>query len=352
MAIYKLGEICKYIEGYTNPLVNDPNNFSKEGLAWLKVSEIKHGETIRSSSFHLSNKSISEIKNDSQIFKKGSIVWSKSGTVGLVSILGIEATANRGILNLMPNEEYIMKKYLFYLLISMKDVFQKDATGAVLKHLYGPELMKYKINVPQIYDQQKIIDIIEPIEILESKTNDLKEKLNAIIKKITSNNDLPFEKYLSSIKNKPLNTNQISAKAMSKRNPTPEIIEHVGTYKTNTFNVEKGTLLINTIRTYLNKFAISPRNLDANGTLAQFVVDKSKETAILSNLLNDEFWNEMQNMSQGTKMPVVKKKDILNFVGKDVKFEIDGIFDLYIKIWEMTNTMNEIKLKLINTLIN
>ncbi|MGL5268673.1 MAG: restriction endonuclease subunit S [Spiroplasma sp.] len=164
MAIYKLKEVSNYIEGYVNPPINESIFFSRDGIPWIKVSELIHGSYVNSSKFHLSEEGIKLAKNSSQIFKKGTIVWSKSGTIGVTSILNIDAMGNRGILNIKPIPSKILNKYLFYFLCKNKENFAQKGTGAVLKHFYGPNLMNENINLPSLIEQQQIIDIIEPNE--------------------------------------------------------------------------------------------------------------------------------------------------------------------------------------------
>ncbi len=138
---------------------------------------------------------------------------------------------------------------------------------------------------------QILIDILNLVKNLSINDNQ-KEKLGEITKLF---------------KKEPKGINQASAKIMSKRNPLIKNIEEVGAYKTNTFYCKQGTLLINTIRTYLNKFSILPIEADVNGTCAQLKVNKESETSALRALMNDDFWSETQTLSQGTKMPVIKK---------------------------------------------
>ena len=163
MAVYKLGDVCSYIEGYTNPSINNKDFFGGNKINWMRVKDLKNGSSINKTELTLSNEGFNLIKNKNQIFKKGTIVWSKSGTVGNVGLLNINVCANRGILNILPKEK-IHKKYLYYFLLKNKNKFQNLSTGAVLKHFYGPNLMNFKINLPSIKIQKQIIDIIEPYE--------------------------------------------------------------------------------------------------------------------------------------------------------------------------------------------
>ena len=98
MAVYKLGDVCSYIEGYTNPSINNKDFFGGNKINWMRVKDLKNGSSINKTELTLSNEGFNLIKNKNQIFKKGTIVWSKSGTVGNVGLLNINVCANRGIL--------------------------------------------------------------------------------------------------------------------------------------------------------------------------------------------------------------------------------------------------------------
>ena len=161
MFIYKLGEVYRYIEGYVNPPINNQKYFGQNIINWMRVKDLKHANFINTTELNLSKEGFDLRKNNKQIFKKGTIVWSKSGTIGNVGILDINVCANHGILNIIPKQK-ILKKYLFYFLIKNKHHFKNLATGAVLRHLYGPNLMEYKINLPYLKIQQQIINIIKP----------------------------------------------------------------------------------------------------------------------------------------------------------------------------------------------
>ena len=161
MAIYKLGDVCTYVEGYVSPPINNEKYFGNL-ISWMKVRDLKHATYINKTQHSLSKYGISLIKKENQIFRKGSIVWSKDASIGNCAILNIDL-CGRGILNIIPNDK-IKNKYLFYYLIKNKEYFKKNATGAVIQHISGTFLMKTRIELPNISDQQKIIDIIEPKE--------------------------------------------------------------------------------------------------------------------------------------------------------------------------------------------
>ncbi|AOG60383.1 type I restriction enzyme, S subunit [Spiroplasma helicoides] len=340
MAIYKLKDVCTYMEGYVNPPINEKKYFGGNIISWMKVADFNHCGYVKTTTMSLSEEGYKLIKNKKQIFKKGSIVWSKSGSVGLTSILDIDVTANRGVLNIIPKEK-ILLKYLFYFLCINKSIFEKQSTGAVLKHFYGPNLLNTTIDLPEKKLQQKIIDIIEPFEVLCSSI--LKQKnclLNIIKNQKTSEKTVFLKDIVTEKKDKPLNIGQVSAKVLHKRDTFIYNLEKPNTYKTNSFYAERGSLLFCSIRTYLNKFAILPYEADVNGTLYSFKV-VSNHTSIICNLLDDKFWELCQQFSKGTKMPVMAKQDLLN------KIPLKLVIREITNIWEYLIILNKLIIKAI-----
>ncbi|MDQ7982887.1 MAG: restriction endonuclease subunit S [Spiroplasma sp.] len=384
MAIYKLGDICNYVEGYVNPEIANEDYFDSTGTPWLKVADLIHGSNIYSTKTYLSTLGKSLAKHENQLFKKDSIVWSKSGSIGVTSILGIDAMANRGILNIKPNTKYIKNKYLFYFLCKNKTIFSNKGFGAVLKHFYGPNLMNEKINLPLLKKQQSIIDIIEPIEKLflkysncvrintfENVQSDIKNlidiiepieklenniyrqinKINFLIKNIKiTKQKIKLSDILEPIKNPPKRLEQASAKVLMKNTTLISSLEKKGTYNTNSFFCPKETFLFCSIRTYLQKYCILPIDADVNGTLYQFKI-KRNFTSLLNALQNKEFWQKTNLLSTGTKMPKISQKDFLNIKINKTTFEIKNLTKLLVIQNKVLIKLDKLKENLIYLLI-
>ena len=271
-----------------------------------------------------------------------------------------------------------LPKYLFYLLTKKSKLFYKYAVGSTVPSLRASSFvltkdldqqkiidiiepkeklyLKYShcVQIHDVdvikHDIKELIDIIEPLEILEEKLKLLEDKINIIVKKLPSLKFITLSKMLKPIKYSKKNLQQISAKVLNKRSVLPICLENPNTYKTNTFFTKKKTLIINTIRTYLEKFAIVPYDCDSTGTLAHFEIIDGFNTSVLSTLLNNNFWNSIIKYSKGTKMPIVSKKDILKIMGRQT-IEIPHIIDIYISVYLLREKTSFIKNKFINLLI-
>ena len=85
-------------------------------------------------------------------------------------------------------------------------------------------------------------------------------------------------------------------------------------FDTNLKIMEKGNILFGSIRPYLKKCCLAFKDGAVTGTVIQFRVKERKhKNFIFANMISDSFFGYATNYSTGTKMPVVKSKDLLKF---------------------------------------
>lgn len=212
------------------------------------------------------------------------------------------------------NQEILLPKYACYLFRS--NSFRKEVvkicTGYTRYNISQKYLEKVKIWVPTCIEQKRIIDIIEPLEKLLECNDLLKQQIQNFIRLLPSTKKHFYLKDIAKIiKNPKNNIQQLSAKVLLRQDCFIQELEKVNTYKTNSFFAPEGTLLINSIRTYLRKFAILPVDADVNGTIIQLKV-KSNYISVIHNFLNEHFWQQAIIKSYGTKMPVLSADILMN----------------------------------------
>lgn len=104
---------------------------------------------------------------------------------------------------------------------------------------------------------------------------------------------------------------------------------------TNKTILKKGNILIGLIRPYLKKCLISPIDGVTTGTIGQFKIKNEKlQDFIVGIVTSDSFTNYLISVSTGTKMPVVKTSDILNY-----QISVDQSL---LRKCNFTNAVNEI----------
>ncbi len=290
-------------------------------------------------------------KTDSFLINVESIALPRKGTMNISWYNAPVWNVDTVYLATNKQKTKLILKYLFYLLKS-KNKWKSMITGTTRPATTKSDWYKFEIELPPIDVQKKIIDIIEPIEKIESYCFDLIDVMKTIIKNTSiKEQKLKITDISNEIRNKQKNKNQVSAKVLSYEGLIVSNYEKPGTYKTNSFFTPENTLVINTIRTYLRKFAILPFDSDSNGTLIHLNIDKKHETSLLRLLLGDDFWNETINLSSGTKMPVIKRKDIMEIEVPLVENEISGLFNILISLNKMILKSKKIKEKIISVLI-
>ncbi len=165
MAIYKLCEVADINRGkgkfYKRHFSSNGKYYGLHYGRMYKHSIINSWDVFVDSVFYSEN----------NLAKQGDIllidVSETLDDLGHFAYVNIEeGLIGNHLLHLRPKVNLVLNKYLFYLLQNSKKDLQKFATGDKVYGISLDNLKKIKIDIPSITHQQKIIDIIEPIESL------------------------------------------------------------------------------------------------------------------------------------------------------------------------------------------
>jgi type I restriction enzyme S subunit len=114
--------------------------------------------------------------------KRNDILLSKDGTLGRVALVGDEQICiNQSVALLRPNKR-ILPKFLYYLLLA--PYYQKrmdmDSDGSVLKHIYITRVNLMEVAVPQVLEQQSIVEILSCLDLKIELNQKMNKTLDAI----------------------------------------------------------------------------------------------------------------------------------------------------------------------------
>lgn len=84
-------------------------------------------------------------------------------------------------------------------------------------------------------------------------------------------------------------------------------------FKTNLYDIKKGTLFYGSIRPYLKKSGICPFDGSVAGTVHSFNVPIEYMSIVFMTIISDEFHEHANRKAHGTKMPVVSFVDLVNY---------------------------------------
>lgn len=160
----KLIEVAQSIKAGGTPKRTVDEYWNNGNIPWLKISDLK------STYINYSREKITEegLNNSSaKLFPEGTILYSIFATLGAIGILNFESTTNQAIAGIIPNNEIVNTKYLYYCLISEKKNIVAKKSRATQDNINLKILKNHEIPVPPLKTQQKIVEILEKAEKLK-----------------------------------------------------------------------------------------------------------------------------------------------------------------------------------------
>jgi len=174
----KLSDIANISAGGT-PRRNIQEYWKNGDIPWLKISDLK--ETyIKKSKEYITKSGLDN--SSTKLFPKGTIVYSIFATLGAVGILDIQATTNQAIAGIIPNNEIVDSKYLYYCLISEKNKICAKKSHATQDNINLTILRNHEISLPPLPTQKKIVAILEKAEKLKGWRREADELTDELLK--------------------------------------------------------------------------------------------------------------------------------------------------------------------------
>ena len=98
-------------------------------------------------------------------------ISSSGASAGYVSYYDGKFWASDCITLKLKSSSNICENYFKFLLLNKSKFFKKVSTGSAQKHVYWKNIKHFEFFIPSLLEQQKIIDIIKPVEKLFIKYN-------------------------------------------------------------------------------------------------------------------------------------------------------------------------------------
>ncbi|MBT0606825.1 restriction endonuclease subunit S [Aequorivita echinoideorum] len=211
-----IGNHCKTTSGGT------PNrgisSFWNGNIAWLKSGELNDGLITSNSEF------ISQdgLKNSSaKIFPKGTLLLALYGaTAGRLGYLNFESATNQAVCAIFPNENELIKEYIFHYLKLKRGQIINDSFGGAQPNISQTYIRNFSIPLPPFPEQQAIVQVLEAtfdkidqaISLVEKNIQKIQELNESVLDEVFEYST--FEKVI--LKNVVINTPQINPKLKPK----------------------------------------------------------------------------------------------------------------------------------------
>jgi len=158
---YRISDLCVLIGGGTHKTTN--HEYWNGNIPWLSVTDFNTG---RKFCFDAEKKITEKGLNESstKILKKGQIIISARGTVGVISMLGNDMAFNQSNYGIDAKKEITTNDFLYYLLKDNLAEFLSVSYGAVFDTITKETFEQIKILLPTLPEQKSIAETLSSLD--------------------------------------------------------------------------------------------------------------------------------------------------------------------------------------------
>ncbi|WP_057489158.1 restriction endonuclease subunit S [Streptococcus oralis] len=174
----KLGEICEIQAGGT-PSRNKKEFWVQGNIPWVKIKDInsKHISKVEE---HITELGLQF--SSAKLFSRGTILYTIFATIGEVAILDIDAATNQAIAGLHLKSEKVLKDYLYFFLLSIKNRVKNDSRGVAQNNINLTYLKNIEVPIVENIIQQEICNNLTKINQIITQRNQQLVELSNLVK--------------------------------------------------------------------------------------------------------------------------------------------------------------------------
>ena len=165
--ISTLGNLASYINGYAFK----PEDWEESGLPIIRIEQLKNPDA----KCDYFDKKLTDI----YLINDGDLIFSWSATLFLKIWNRGTAYLNQHLYKVIT-KSVVKKIFLRYLIEFNIDKLYKETHGSTMQHITRPLLLKFKIILPPLHEQEKITEILETVDETIKKTDAIIEKYKRV----------------------------------------------------------------------------------------------------------------------------------------------------------------------------
>ena len=174
----KLGEICEIRAGGT-PSRNKKEFWVQGNIPWVKIKDI-NSKYISKVEEHITELGLQF--SSAKLFSRGTILYTIFATIGEVAILDIDAATNQAIAGLDLKSEKVLKDYLYFFLLSIKNRVKNDSRGVAQNNINLTYLKNIEVPIVENSIQQEICNNLTKINQIITQRNQQLIELSNLVK--------------------------------------------------------------------------------------------------------------------------------------------------------------------------
>ncbi len=158
---YKFSDLMKLYGGGTPKTT--VSEYWGGDIPWLSVTDFNNGKKYCfDAEKKITEKGFKE--SSTKILKKGQIIISARGTVGVVSMLGKDMAFNQSNYGIDANKDITSNDFLYYLLKNNISTFISNSYGAVFDTITKDTFDQISISVPPLKEQIAIVSTLNSLD--------------------------------------------------------------------------------------------------------------------------------------------------------------------------------------------
>ena len=174
----KLGDLCEIQSGGT-PSRSKPEFWVEGNIPWVKIKDI-NSKFVDKVEEHITELGLQ--CSSAKLFSRETILYTIFATIGEVAILDIDAATNQAIAGLYLKSEKVLKDYLYYFLLSIKNRVKNDSRGVAQNNINLTYLKNIEVPIVEIAHQQEICDKLSTINQIIAQRNKQLIELSNLVK--------------------------------------------------------------------------------------------------------------------------------------------------------------------------
>lgn len=178
----KLGEVCDILNGFAFK----SQEYVSEGIRIIRISDVQSGCISDKDKVFYPVEKVSEFER--YLLHQGDLVMSLTGNPGRIAIIKDDSCAlNQRVACLRAND--VSRSFLFYLFNckEFESIAFANSTGGAQKNLSTAWLNNYRIPIPSLSEQQRIVSILDTFT---SSISNLKQQIEERRKQYEYERDL------------------------------------------------------------------------------------------------------------------------------------------------------------------
>jgi type I restriction enzyme S subunit len=169
----KLGDAATFINGYPFK----PTDWSTRGKEIIRIQNLTKSNGIEANRYE-------GVLHDKYLVKKGDLLISWSGTLGVYEWDSDDAWLNQHIFKVVFDKAEVDKKYFKFLILSKLHELEQQVHGATMKHITKGKFDSVEIPLPPLHIQEQIADTLDKADALCRKDQELLQKYDELAQSI------------------------------------------------------------------------------------------------------------------------------------------------------------------------